>query len=144
MSLTQLPANVKDLLRGYIGQLGLQELPAPFIQQNTAALYTTKQGHSVIYKHRDTGEILRVNSYPWKSAAKKQQVVVATGSSLPEPVIIVPKHKGGKELKIWKGESSHGDDDGDTCPIYKVYDRGRPADPGTYQVSVMATERPPG
>jgi hypothetical protein len=77
-------------------------------------------------KHRDTGETLKIDTYPWKSAYKQQLVVVASGRSLQEPVIIVPAQRGGTELKIWKGEKSNIDDDDVVvpCPIYKEFDRG--------------------
>jgi hypothetical protein len=55
-------------------------------------------------KHRDTGETLKIDTYPWKSAYKQQLVVVASGRSLQEPVIIVPAQRGDTELKIWKGK----------------------------------------
>jgi hypothetical protein len=125
MLVPNLPPNVHDLLRAYIHHSGLRELPLPFTLRNATALHTTTHGVPITYKHRDTGETLQVNSYPWNSPTKKQQVVVATGRSLPEPVIIVPLQKRSSELKIWKGE--HNPDGEDVpCPIYKVFGKEKP------------------
>ena len=125
MSVSNLPPNVHDLLRAYIDQSGLRELPPPFTLRNVTALHTTTHGVPITYKHRDTGETLQITSYPWNSPTKKQQVVVATGQSLPEPVIIVPLKKRSSELKIWKGEQNTDDEDV-PCPIYKVFGREKP------------------
>jgi hypothetical protein len=119
---TQLPPNVKDLLKGYVGKFRLQELPASFTNRNASGLRMTIQGVPITYKHRDTGEILQVDTYPWKSADKLQSVVVASGKSLSKPVIIVPAQKGSSELKIWRGKNNN-DDDGSGCPIYKEFGR---------------------
>ena len=121
--LPPLPPNVRHLLTDYIGQFRLKELPAPFTQRNTSLLHKTTQGVPIVYKHRDTGETLQVHSHPWKSAHKLQSVVIASGKSLPEPVIIVPEQRGSTELRIWKGEYS--DHHETQCPIYKVFDRGK-------------------
>ena len=125
MTLAKLPQNVKNLLKDYIGEFRLQELPASFTQRTPTGLHFTTQGVPIKYKHRDTGETLKVDTYPWKSAHKQQSVVVASGRSLQEPVIIVPAQRGGTELKIWKGEKSNTDDDVVPCPIYKEFGRGR-------------------
>jgi hypothetical protein len=123
MTLAKLPPNVKDLLKDYVGEFRLHELPASFTQRTSTSLHLTTQGIPIKYKHRDTGETLKIDTYPWKSAHKRQSVVVASGSSLQEPVIIVPAQKGSTELKIWKGEKNNISDDGGSCPIYKEFDR---------------------
>jgi hypothetical protein len=125
MTLAKLPLNVKNLLKDYVGEFRLQELPASFTQRTPTGLHFTTQGVPIKYKHRDTGETLKVVTYPWKSAHKQQSVVVASGRSLQEPVIIVPAQRGSTELKIWNGEKSNIDDDDVPCPIYKEFDRGR-------------------
>jgi hypothetical protein len=125
MTLAKLPLNVKNLLKDYVGEFRLQELPASFTRRTSTGLHFTTQGVPIKYKHRDTGETLKVDAYPWKSAHKRQSVVVASGRSLQEPVIIVPVQRGDTELKIWKGEKSNIDDNVVPCPIYKEYDRGR-------------------
>jgi hypothetical protein len=125
MTLAKLPLNVQNLLKDYVGEFRLQELPASFTQRTPTSLHFTTQGIPIKYKHRDTGETLKVDTYPWKSVHKQQSVVVASGRSLQEPVVIVPAQRGGTELKIWKGEESNIDDDVVPCPIYKEYDRGR-------------------
>src|SRR3954467_3105287 len=121
MTLAKLPQNVKNLLKDYIGEFRLQELPASFTQRTPTGLHFTTQGVPIKYKHRNTGETLKVDTYPWKSAHKQQSVAIASGRSLQEPVIIVPAQRGSIEFKIWKGEI----DDGVPCPIYKEFDRGR-------------------
>jgi hypothetical protein len=124
MALAQLPPHVKDLLKDYIGQSHLRELPDSFSSlQHAVRLHKTTRGASITYKHRDTGETLQVTSYPWKSATKTQQVVVAIGRSLPEPVVIVPAQKGSTDLKMWKGEGNSLDDT--PCPVHKVFGKGR-------------------
>jgi hypothetical protein len=127
MTLAKLPLNVKNLLKDYVGEFRLQELPASFTRRTSTGLHFTTQGVPIKYKHRDTGETLKVDTYLWKSANKQQSVVIASGRSLQEPVIIVPAQRGGTELKIWKGEKSNINDDDDVgpCPIYKEYGRGR-------------------
>jgi hypothetical protein len=125
MTLAKLPLNVRNLLKDYVGEFRLKELPASFTQRTHTGLHFTTQGVPIKYKHRDTGETLKVDTYPWKSAHKQQSVVVASGRSLQEPVIIVPAQRGGTELKIWKGEKSNIDDDAVPCPIYKEFGRGR-------------------
>ena len=125
MTLAKLPLNVKSLLKDYVGEFRLQELPASFTQRTPTSLHFTTQGVPIKYKHRDTGETLKIDTYPWKSANKQQLVVVASGRSLREPVIIVSAQRGGTELKIWKGGKSNIDDDVVPCPIYKEFDRGR-------------------
>jgi hypothetical protein len=117
MSQTQLPPNIQDLLKSYVGQHRLRELPSCFTKWPATDVHRTKSGVPITYKHRDTGEILKVSSYAWQSARKVQSVVVASGKSLAEPVIIVAARKGSRELKIWKGESNDHDDY--ECPIYK-------------------------
>jgi hypothetical protein len=126
MALAKLPLNVKNLLKDYVGEFRLQVLPASFTQRTPTSLHFTTQGVPIKYKHRDTGETLKVDTYPWKSAYKQQLVVVASGRSLQEPVIIVPAQRGGTELKIRKGEKGNIDDDDVVvpCPIYKEFDRG--------------------
>ena len=129
MTLAKLPLNVKNLLKDYVGEFRLRELPASFTQRTPIGLHFTTQGVPIKYKHRDTGETLKVDTYPWKSAHKLQSVVVASGRSLQEPVIIVPAQRGSTELKIWKGEKSSADDDGVPCPIYKEFIRGKSSGP---------------
>jgi hypothetical protein len=123
MTLEKLPPNVKNLLKDYVGEFRLRELPAVFTLRTHTGLHFTTQGVPIKYKHRDTGETLKIDTYPWKTAHKKQSVVVASGSSLEEPVIIVPAKRCSTELKIWKGEKSDISDDGGSCPIYKEFDR---------------------
>jgi hypothetical protein len=125
MTLAKLPLNVKNLLKDYVGEFRLHELPASFTQRTHTGLHFTTQGVPIKYKHRDTGEILKVDTYPWKSARKHQSVVVASGKSLEEPVIIVPAQRHSTELKIWKGEGADIDDNGSPCPIYKEFDRSK-------------------
>jgi hypothetical protein len=125
MTLAKLPLNVKNLLKDYVGEFRLHELPASFTQRTPTGLHCTTQGVPIKYKHRDTGETLKVDTYPWKSAHKHQSVVVASGRSLQEPVIIVPAQRGSTELKIWKGEKSSIDNDGVPCPIYKEFNRDK-------------------
>jgi hypothetical protein len=140
MSLTYLPPNIRELLKGYVTKCRLQELPASFTNRPAGNLHITNQGVPITYKHRDTGEILQVNTYQWKSAHKLQSVVVASGKSLPEPVIIVPSRKGSTELKIWKGEHNDGDDNV-PCPIYKVFGKGKCSGSTPYWRALLFADR---
>ena len=124
-----LPPTIRQLLSDYIGEFQLKKLPGSFTQRNAPFLHQTPHGVPIRYMHRDSGETLKVETYPWKSASKLQSVVVASGKTLSEPVIIVPAQRGSTELRIWTGEDSN--DQNEPGLIYKFFDRDKSSGPAS-------------
>lgn len=107
-SLSQLPLNVRNLLRCFVGQEGLKDLPEEFTFRPNQFINKTQGGVPITYRHTATGEQLFVESFLWKTTRKMQSVVIATGKTLEEPLILVYATPRGRMLRIWTGKEDDG------------------------------------
>ena len=118
--LRQLPQNIQHILTPYVEPSGdLKQLPEAW--GYGTLFFSTCHGFTVRYRHKKTGEFLDAQAYEWKAAKKWQGLLIVSGRSLREPIIVVPKKSKALELKIFTGDQPARD-----CPVIKVYgDHGR-------------------
>jgi hypothetical protein len=114
---SELPLNIKGLLKDYFEGDLLKE-PPEFTERSSKSLRRINMGFPIQYRHKETGENLYLDNFPWISATKRQSVAVVGGNCLPEPVIIVTAAKWSVEVRIWRGV---GIIDATACQIEKIW-----------------------